>query len=119
MCHIFAMAALTLPVYACLVQACGTPVPIRPCRAAAYHRSARHARTARRSQAALSVLCGASSSEEAASLAGMCSILLVLACNGLHGRLGSMLLQVQAGWLRRVMLSVCTTVFSMATRSDA
>ena len=73
------MAALTLPGNAFLVQACSKLVPIRPRRAAAYHKPARHVWTMRRSQAALSIVCSSSSSEEAASLAGMCSILLVTA----------------------------------------
>ena len=73
------MAALTLPGNAFLVQACSKLVPIRPRRAAAYHKPARHAWTMRRSQAALSIVCSSISSEEAASRAGMCSILLVTA----------------------------------------
>ena len=62
------------------MQAYSAPAPVRPRRAAAYHKPARHARTPRRSQAALSMVCGSSSREEAASLAGTCSIVLDPAC---------------------------------------
>eukprot|EP00891_Asterochloris_glomerata_P005223 jgi/Astpho2/5223/Aster-04799 len=57
------MAAVTLPGNAFLVQACSAAMAIPPRRAATYHKPARHAWTARRSQAALSVACGSFSTD--------------------------------------------------------